>query len=309
MAGTRRPVRLPHSCGGRIAFCPLINVVQRIKAVSNETRLLVLDAEADKYYKAKNIVVRGGQSNVVTKSSVRAPPSPATPEPPATNGHHQDDADARSVSSAASSSAASEASTQPQSPMSTSPTPPPSLDNTSSNTAKSTPTPTRTPRPRHQSHHHHHLLLFLFSSQHPRPHACSVSGLQQCLQLERPEPEHVRGRDAGDAGPQEEGRPSQGHLRPAEKIRDHPEHHQPGHRGRHAYSTPICMHGFGPMDHFLTGRSAGGVESSASRRVEAKPSLLMSRSHRPRFPRCCSPGEARTPTGPREKVQGQTWPE
>lgn len=89
-------------------------VVQRIKAVSNETRLLVLDPEADKYYKAKNIVVRGSQSNVITKSSVRAPPSPPPPEPPATNGHHQDDADARSVSSAASSSAASEASTQPQ---------------------------------------------------------------------------------------------------------------------------------------------------------------------------------------------------
>nr|XP_027224845.1 Na(+)/H(+) exchange regulatory cofactor NHE-RF1-like isoform X1 [Penaeus vannamei] len=224
LAGLLEGDRIVEVNGVNIANENHKQVVQRIKAVSNETRLLVLDAEADKYYKAKNIVVRGGQSNVVTKSSVRAPPSPATPEPPATNGHHQDDADARSVSSAASSSAASEASTQPQSPMSTSPTPPPSLDNTSSNTAKSTPTPTRTPRPRHQSHHHHHLLLFLFSSQHPRPHACSVSGLQQCLQLERPEPEHVRGRDAGDAGPQEEGRPSQGHLRPAEKIRDHPEH-------------------------------------------------------------------------------------
>lgn len=147
LAGLLEGDRIVEVNGVNIANENHKQVVQRIKAVSNETRLLVLDPEADKYYKAKNIVVRGGQSNVVTKSSVRAPPSPATPEPPATNGHHQDDADARSVSSAASSSAASEASTQPQSPMSTSPTPPPSLDNTSSNTAKSTPTPTPDPTP------------------------------------------------------------------------------------------------------------------------------------------------------------------
>nr|XP_027224846.1 Na(+)/H(+) exchange regulatory cofactor NHE-RF1-like isoform X2 [Penaeus vannamei] len=114
LAGLLEGDRIVEVNGVNIANENHKQVVQRIKAVSNETRLLVLDAEADKYYKAKNIVVRGGQSNVVTKSSVRAPPSPATPEPPATNGHHQDDADARSVSSAASSSAASEASTQPQ---------------------------------------------------------------------------------------------------------------------------------------------------------------------------------------------------
>ncbi|XP_071545754.1 uncharacterized protein [Panulirus ornatus] len=101
-------------------------VVQRIKAVANETRLLVLDPKADKYYKSKNIVVRGTQENVIVKTSARpekvaAPPTPEPePSPPTavTNGHHHhhnshhhdDDHDNRSVSSAASSSAASESS-------------------------------------------------------------------------------------------------------------------------------------------------------------------------------------------------------
>uniref|UniRef100_A0A0N7ZBN2 PDZ domain-containing protein n=1 Tax=Scylla olivacea TaxID=85551 RepID=A0A0N7ZBN2_SCYOL len=109
-------------------------VVQRIKAVPNETRLLVVDPAADRYYKNRNIVVRGSQDNVITRSSVleeKAPPTPETqtvsPPTSVSNGHHEE-IDNRSVSSAASSSAASEASTQPQSPMSTSPTPPPSLE-------------------------------------------------------------------------------------------------------------------------------------------------------------------------------------
>lgn len=89
--------------------------------MTNETRLLVLDQKADKFYKNKNIVVRGTQRNVIVKTSAReekvvAPPTPEPePSPPAavTNGHHHhhhDDHDNRSVSSAASSSAASETS-------------------------------------------------------------------------------------------------------------------------------------------------------------------------------------------------------
>uniref|UniRef100_A0A0P4W8P3 PDZ domain-containing protein n=1 Tax=Scylla olivacea TaxID=85551 RepID=A0A0P4W8P3_SCYOL len=95
-------------------------VVQRIKAVPNETRLLVVDPAADRYYKNRNIVVRGSQDNVITRSSVleeKAPPTPETqtvsPPTSVSNGHHEE-IDNRSVSSAASSSAASEASTQPQ---------------------------------------------------------------------------------------------------------------------------------------------------------------------------------------------------
>jgi len=40
-------------------------VVERIKAIANETKLLVLDSEADDYYKSKKIVVKGNQSNVL----------------------------------------------------------------------------------------------------------------------------------------------------------------------------------------------------------------------------------------------------
>ncbi|KAK7788506.1 hypothetical protein R5R35_010280 [Gryllus longicercus] len=39
-------------------------VVQRIKAVPNETKLLVVDAEADKYYKANNITIDGSLPEV-----------------------------------------------------------------------------------------------------------------------------------------------------------------------------------------------------------------------------------------------------
>ncbi|KAF4525120.1 hypothetical protein B566_EDAN005062 [Ephemera danica] len=39
-------------------------VVQRIKAVANETRLLVVDAEAEEYYKSKSIVIKSSLPNV-----------------------------------------------------------------------------------------------------------------------------------------------------------------------------------------------------------------------------------------------------
>jgi hypothetical protein len=40
-------------------------VVERIKAIPNDTRLLVVDAEADAWYKVQKIVVRGTQKNVI----------------------------------------------------------------------------------------------------------------------------------------------------------------------------------------------------------------------------------------------------
>lgn len=46
-------------------------IVERIKAVPNETRLLVLDPEADAYYQQRNILVSGTQSNVLY---VKTPP-------------------------------------------------------------------------------------------------------------------------------------------------------------------------------------------------------------------------------------------
>jgi membrane-associated protease RseP (regulator of RpoE activity) len=39
-------------------------VVQRIKAVPNETKLLVVDAETDAYYRDKKVVVRGDMANI-----------------------------------------------------------------------------------------------------------------------------------------------------------------------------------------------------------------------------------------------------
>ena len=61
-------------------------VVQRIKSVPDETRLLVVDAEADNYYKDKKIVVRGDMPNVSFKSNVETQEEPPTPPaPPADN--------------------------------------------------------------------------------------------------------------------------------------------------------------------------------------------------------------------------------
>lgn len=40
-------------------------VVLRIKAIPNETKLLVVDSEAEKYFKANNIIVKGTMTNVV----------------------------------------------------------------------------------------------------------------------------------------------------------------------------------------------------------------------------------------------------
>jgi C-terminal processing protease CtpA/Prc len=39
-------------------------VVQRIKSVSNETRLLVVDPETDAYYRERKMVVRGDMANI-----------------------------------------------------------------------------------------------------------------------------------------------------------------------------------------------------------------------------------------------------
>ncbi|XP_012269988.1 Na(+)/H(+) exchange regulatory cofactor NHE-RF1 [Orussus abietinus] len=49
-------------------------VVERIKAFPTETKLLVVDQEADEYFKANNIVIRGSMANVkVIKTPERDP--------------------------------------------------------------------------------------------------------------------------------------------------------------------------------------------------------------------------------------------
>lgn len=51
-------------------------VVDRIKAFPNETKLLVVDQEADDYFKANNVIIKGAMTNVkVIKTPERNPAS------------------------------------------------------------------------------------------------------------------------------------------------------------------------------------------------------------------------------------------
>jgi len=51
-------------------------VVERIKAFANETKLLVVDQEADDYFRENNIVIKGTMSNIkVIKTPERNPNS------------------------------------------------------------------------------------------------------------------------------------------------------------------------------------------------------------------------------------------
>ncbi|XP_076620475.1 uncharacterized protein LOC143341420 [Colletes latitarsis] len=51
-------------------------VVERIKAFANETKLLVVDQEADEYFKASNIVIKGTMANIkVIKTPEKNPNS------------------------------------------------------------------------------------------------------------------------------------------------------------------------------------------------------------------------------------------
>lgn len=59
-------------------------VVERIKAFPNETKLLVVDQEADDYFRANNIIIKGSMVNVkVIKTPEKNPNS---------NENHEDDA-------------------------------------------------------------------------------------------------------------------------------------------------------------------------------------------------------------------------
>lgn len=53
-------------------------VVQRIKAIPNETRLLVVDKVADDYYKKQGLLVKSNMPNVAYKSSEEEPESNVT---------------------------------------------------------------------------------------------------------------------------------------------------------------------------------------------------------------------------------------
>lgn len=65
LAGLREGDRIIEVNGVNIANENHKQVVERIKCVPNETKLLVVDPEADKWYKEKKIVVKSTQDNVV----------------------------------------------------------------------------------------------------------------------------------------------------------------------------------------------------------------------------------------------------
>lgn len=64
-AGLRVSDRIIEVNGHNVTTETHKQIVERIKAVPNETRLLVLDPEADAYYAERGIQVSGTQSNVV----------------------------------------------------------------------------------------------------------------------------------------------------------------------------------------------------------------------------------------------------
>jgi len=64
LAGLKANDRILEVNGTNISNENHKQVVQRIKDIPNETKLLVIDEKADQYYKARNIIVRGTLSNV-----------------------------------------------------------------------------------------------------------------------------------------------------------------------------------------------------------------------------------------------------
>ncbi|XP_066998227.1 Na(+)/H(+) exchange regulatory cofactor NHE-RF1 [Anabrus simplex] len=63
-AGLKQGDRIIEVNGVNIANENHKQVVQRIKAVPNETKLLVVDSEADKYYKSNNIIIKSSLPEV-----------------------------------------------------------------------------------------------------------------------------------------------------------------------------------------------------------------------------------------------------
>src|SRR5688572_8995937 len=59
VAGLKNNDRIIEVNGTNISNENHKQVVQRIKAIPNETKLLVLDEKAEEYYKSRNIVVTG----------------------------------------------------------------------------------------------------------------------------------------------------------------------------------------------------------------------------------------------------------
>lgn len=68
-AGLREGDRIIEVNGVNVSNENHKQVVERIKAIPTETKLLVVDLEAEKYYKNKKIVIKSSMANVVYKKS------------------------------------------------------------------------------------------------------------------------------------------------------------------------------------------------------------------------------------------------
>ncbi|XP_035231539.1 Na(+)/H(+) exchange regulatory cofactor NHE-RF1-like [Stegodyphus dumicola] len=79
-AGLREGDRIIEVNGVNIANENHRQVVERIKSIPNETKLLVVDEEADKWYKERKIVVKSTQPNVLF---MKTPIPRPNKEPPA----------------------------------------------------------------------------------------------------------------------------------------------------------------------------------------------------------------------------------
>lgn len=79
LAGLREGDRIIEVNGVNIAQENHRQVVERIKSIPNETKLLVVDEEADKWYKERKIVVKSTQSNVILKKTPIPRPSKEPP--------------------------------------------------------------------------------------------------------------------------------------------------------------------------------------------------------------------------------------
>lgn len=64
LAGVKAGDRIVEVNGTNISNENHQQVVQRIKAVQNETKLLVVDKDTDEYYRSRKIVIRGDMPNV-----------------------------------------------------------------------------------------------------------------------------------------------------------------------------------------------------------------------------------------------------
>lgn len=85
-AGLREGDRIIEVNGVNVSNENHKQVVERIKAIPNETKMLVVDQEAEKYYRNKKIIIKSTMANVVYTKT--APTSGRRPLTPADNDTH-----------------------------------------------------------------------------------------------------------------------------------------------------------------------------------------------------------------------------